>query len=87
MPKYLIYENLYRVDNIKIAPCIWDHMFIDNQTKELKIESKDFSFSDLSRSVLILEPNLSIIKIVCCLYILLKAFEISQSANLCNYGR
>ena len=56
-------RTFYRVDNIKIAPCIWDHMFIDNQTKELKIESKDLkSSSDLSRSVLILEPNLSIIK-------------------------
>ena len=28
--KYNLYENLYRVNDIKVVPCIWDSIFIDN---------------------------------------------------------
>ena len=56
-------RTFYRVENIKIAPCIWDPLFIDNQIKELPPENKEINFSSIvNRSILIMEPNLSLIK-------------------------
>ena len=55
-------RTFYRVENIKIAPCIWDPLFIDNQIKELPLENKGIDFSKTNKSVLIMEPNLSLIK-------------------------
>ena len=56
-------KTFYRVNNIKIAPFIWDHLFIDNQIKDLQFENQinDLSY-EKNKSILILEPNLSIIK-------------------------
>ncbi len=56
-------KTFYRVENIKIAPCIWNPLFIDNQLKSLSLGSENNSSLPLkNKSVVILEPNLSIIK-------------------------
>ena len=56
-------KTFYRVENIKIAPCIWDPLFIDNQLKSVSNVSQNNNFlPEKNKSIVILEPNLSIIK-------------------------
>lgn len=56
-------KTFYRLENIKVAPFIWDPLFIDNQLKELPFENKNINFSsEKIKNILIMEPNLSIIK-------------------------
>ena len=56
-------KTFYRVEHIKISPCIWDPLFIDNQLKSVSNVSQNNNFlPEKNKSIVILEPNLSIIK-------------------------
>ena len=80
-------RTFYRVDNIKIAPCIWDPIFIDNQIKELPFENKEINFSSVkNKSVLIMEPNLSLIKNCLLPLYIVESYERKHSniLNSCN---
>lgn len=53
----------YRVEKVKEVPCIWDSIFIDKQLKELNdFDNNIDSYRKNLKKIIILEPNLSIIK-------------------------
>ena len=56
-------QVFYRVDNVMEAPCIWDSIFVDKQFRELNQEGENIDlFRKDLKKIIILEPNLSIIK-------------------------
>ena len=66
----------YRTDSISIVPYIWDSAIIDSQIKELsKNEERDILFTNKLTDVVILEPNLSLIKNCILPIYIVEAFE------------
>ncbi len=56
-------KTFYRVENIREVPCIWDPIFINKQLNELNdFKTNIDSYRKDLRKIIILEPNLSIIK-------------------------
>ena len=56
-------KTYYRTDSVSIAPYIWDSAIIDSQIKELsKKGERDILFTNKLTDVVVLEPNLSLIK-------------------------
>ena len=56
-------KTFYRVENVREAPCIWDSIFIDKQIKELNNQGENIDdYTQNLKNIIILEPNLSIIK-------------------------
>ena len=56
-------KTFYRTNSIKVVPCIWDSIFIDQQKKNLSyIEQENNNYYSKPKKIIILEPNLSIIK-------------------------
>lgn len=56
-------KTFYRINSVKVVPCIWDSIFIDQQKKDLNFhEPENNYFCQNPKKIIILEPNLSIIK-------------------------
>lgn len=56
-------KTYYRTDSVSIAPYIWDSAIVDSQIKELSNKGeKDIVFTNKLTDVVVLEPNLSLIK-------------------------
>ena len=59
-------KTFYRVNSVRVVPYIWDSIFIDQQKKDLNFDEQENNYFCMNpQKIIILEPNLSIIK--CCL--------------------
>ena len=66
----------YRTDSVSIVPYIWDSAIIDSQIKELsKKGEKNILFTNKLTDVVVLEPNLSLIKNCILPIYIVEAFE------------
>ena len=81
-------KTYYGINNVREVPCIWDSLFIDKQIKELGLEKeKILSTGKGIKNIIILEPNLSIIKSCLLPIFIVETFEnkfpkILESCNL-----